>query len=275
MPLQTRPGEYRTRFTLNHVTEFEKRSQHIFADGNSNTAVGSGLELAGDAQELVLQSVLHSAHRLDQLFGRGGEGDGGAEEGTRAIGSADMTLEAHDDRQTLFESGDRGLDLGLVHDRRGLELDGDLGRGALGIDVGLDLGLGFTGSLGLDIDVYTGPATDNEVGTRFIRGLVDGTCALNSRKGDAFARAVCERAIQPDAKARDRELALQILAPERLNKVAQPANRNAIVFNFIGTDKKLDMPKIDAQLPPEPRLVSYEGGPDDAEEVIEADADVA
>lgn len=92
-------------------------------------------------------------------------------------------------------------------------------------------------------------------------------------------RAVCERAIQPQANARDRELALQILAPERLNKAKRLPTAPQIVVNFVGTEKRLDMPYVEGKLPVEPKLLAQkeETAKDEPieAEIVEPEAEVA
>ena len=98
---------------------------------------------------------------------------------------------------------------------------------------------------------------------------------------EKIMRATFERAIQPDATAKDRELALQILDPARLNKAKRLPTRPNIVVNFVGTEKRLDIPHVEGRLPPEPKLLDFveskidECVEGETEEIIEVEAEVA
>lgn len=89
---------------------------------------------------------------------------------------------------------------------------------------------------------------------------------------EKIVRAICIRAVRPSASAKDRELALQILAPEQLNR-AKILDRPQVVINFVDGARKLDMPQVSGTLPPEPALIEYI--PDKGEEILEVEADVA
>ena len=91
---------------------------------------------------------------------------------------------------------------------------------------------------------------------------------------EKIIRSVCERAIQPNASSKLIELALQILAPERLNKAKRVVSAPNLVLNFVGTDKRLDMPHVEGKLPTEPRLIDYDPSDDD-EDIIDVEVDVA
>jgi len=85
-------------------------------------------------------------------------------------------------------------------------------------------------------------------------------------------KAIFEKAVQPDATAKDRELALQILDPAKLNKTKAPKSDKPPVLVFIGGGKELpDMEKLPGILPPKPKLIDAVKEP---EQIEEADAEV-